>query len=144
MLVRQISQHAQFEIIGDAAGDQLVTRAPSLRRKSILIAKVQDERATGLPVLGGRNPWCGTEGLLDALHAGGSSTCRSSLPDAHLADAAPRVADRRRAVVNQVPLCRASYARTPRDGAGVPGGVVPPPAGFDALYAMSRGTDASG
>src|SRR5262245_37139579 len=47
-LVRQIAQHAHFEIIGMQPEGAWITRAPSLRRKAILLAKVQDEAGHGL------------------------------------------------------------------------------------------------
>ena len=47
-LIRQISQHAPFRDRWHATGGQLDTRAPSLRRKAILLAKVQDEGGHGL------------------------------------------------------------------------------------------------
>src|SRR5512145_2583037 len=47
-LIRQISQHAHSEIIGMQPEGNWITRAPSLRRKAILIAKVQDEAGHGL------------------------------------------------------------------------------------------------
>ena len=47
-LVRQMAQHAHSEIIGMQPEGSWITRAPSLRRKAILIAKVQDEAGHGL------------------------------------------------------------------------------------------------
>ena len=47
-MVRQIAQHAHSEIIGMQPEGNWVTRAPSLRRKAILLAKVQDEAGHGL------------------------------------------------------------------------------------------------
>ena len=47
-LIRQIAQHAHSEIIGMQPEGNWITRAPSLRRKAILIAKVQDEAGHGL------------------------------------------------------------------------------------------------
>src|SRR2546428_8757717 len=47
-LIRQISQHAHSEIIGMQPEGNWVTRAPSLRRKAALLAKVQDEAGHGL------------------------------------------------------------------------------------------------
>ncbi|NKX50584.1 1,2-phenylacetyl-CoA epoxidase subunit A, partial [Arthrobacter deserti] len=47
-LVRQISQHAHSEIIGMQPEANFITRAPSLKRKAILMAKVQDEAGPGL------------------------------------------------------------------------------------------------
>ena len=47
-LVRQISQHAHSEIVGMLPEGNWITRAPSLKRKAILLAKVQDEAGHGL------------------------------------------------------------------------------------------------
>src|SRR3546814_9624784 len=47
-LTRQISQHAHSEIVGMLPEGNWITRAPSLRRKAILLAKVQDEAGPGL------------------------------------------------------------------------------------------------
>src|ERR671912_59107 len=47
-LVRQVSQHAHSEIVGMLPEGNWITRAPSLRRKAILLAKVQDECGHGL------------------------------------------------------------------------------------------------
>src|SRR4249920_1152776 len=47
-LIRQISQHAHSEIVGMLPEGNWITRAPSLKRKAILIAKVQDEAGHGL------------------------------------------------------------------------------------------------
>jgi len=47
-MIRQIAQHAHSEIIGMQPEGNWITRAPSLRRKAILIAKVQDEAGHGL------------------------------------------------------------------------------------------------
>ena len=56
-LVRQIAQHAHSEIVGMLPEGNWITRAPSLRRKMSLIAKVQDEAGHGLYI------YCGTETL---------------------------------------------------------------------------------
>ncbi|MBV9099894.1 MAG: phenylacetate-CoA oxygenase subunit PaaI, partial [Candidatus Dormibacteraeota bacterium] len=47
-LVRQIAQHAHSEIIGMQPEGNWITRAPSLRRKAVLLAKVQDEAGHGM------------------------------------------------------------------------------------------------
>lgn len=47
-LIRQISQHAHSEVIGEQPEGNWITRAPSLRRKAVLLAKVQDEAGHGL------------------------------------------------------------------------------------------------
>ncbi len=70
-LVRQIAQHAHSEIIGMQPEGNWLTRAPSLRRKAILTAKVQDEAGHGLYLYGAAET-LGTprEELLDRLHTG--------------------------------------------------------------------------
>ncbi|HZC86301.1 MAG TPA: Phenylacetic acid catabolic protein, partial [Steroidobacteraceae bacterium] len=47
-LIRQISQHAHSEIVGMLPEGNWITRAPSLKRKAVLIAKVQDEGGHGM------------------------------------------------------------------------------------------------
>ena len=47
-LIRQISQHAHSEIVGMLPEGNWITRAPSLKRKAILLAKIQDEAGHGL------------------------------------------------------------------------------------------------
>ena len=47
-LIRQISQHAHSEIVGQLPEGNWVTRAPTLKRKAILLAKIQDEAGHGL------------------------------------------------------------------------------------------------
>jgi ring-1,2-phenylacetyl-CoA epoxidase subunit PaaA len=56
-LIRMMSQHAHSEIVGMLPEGNWITRAPSLRRKMILLAKVQDEAGHGLYI------YCGTETL---------------------------------------------------------------------------------
>src|SRR5215216_7832676 len=52
-LIRQISQHAHSEIVGMLPEGNWITRAPSLRRKVVLLAKVQDEAGHGLYIYSG-------------------------------------------------------------------------------------------
>ena len=47
-LIRQISQHAHSEVVGMLPEGNWITRAPSLRRKMALLAKIQDEAGHGL------------------------------------------------------------------------------------------------
>src|SRR5918995_4283467 len=70
-LIRQIAQHAHSEIIGMQPEGNWLTRAPSLRRKAILTAKVQDEAGHGLYLYGAAET-LGVERaeLLDLLHSG--------------------------------------------------------------------------
>lgn len=56
-LIRMMSQHAHSEIVGMLPEGNWITRAPSLRRKAVLLAKVQDEAGHGLYI------YCGTETL---------------------------------------------------------------------------------
>ena len=70
-LVRQIAQHAHSEIIGMQPEGNWITRAPSLRRKCILVAKVQDEAGHGLYLYGAAETLgVDRSELLDALHTG--------------------------------------------------------------------------
>ena len=56
-LTRQVSQHAHSEIIGMQPEANWITRAPSLKRKAILMAKVQDEAGHGLTSTPPQRPW---------------------------------------------------------------------------------------
>jgi len=70
-LIRQISQHAHSEIVGMLPEGNWITRAPSLRRKAVLLAKVQDEGGHGLYLYSAAET-LGTsrDEMLDALHSG--------------------------------------------------------------------------
>ena len=70
-LVRQISQHAHSEIVGMLPEANWISRAPSLKRKTILIAKVQDEAGHGLYLYSAAET-LGTsrDQMLDGLHSG--------------------------------------------------------------------------
>jgi ring-1,2-phenylacetyl-CoA epoxidase subunit PaaA len=70
-LVRQISQHAHSEIIGMQPEGNWIARAPSLKRKAILLAKVQDEGGHGLYLYSAAETLgVSRDALLDALHTG--------------------------------------------------------------------------
>ena len=70
-LVRQISQHAHSEIIGMQPEGNWISRAPSLKRKAILLAKVQDEVGHGLYLYSAAETMgVSRDQLVDALHAG--------------------------------------------------------------------------
>jgi len=77
-LIRQIAQHAHSEIIGMQPEGNWVTRAPSLRRKAILIAKVQDEAGHGLYLYSAAStaPSCSTCSTTGARSIPRSSTTR--------------------------------------------------------------------
>ena len=111
-LVRQIAQHAHSEIIGMQPEGNWITRAPSLRRKAILMAKVQDEAGHG-QYLYSAVETLGTsrEQVLDLLHAGRHKySSIFNYPTLTWADmgAIGWLVDGA-AIMNQVPLCRASY-----------------------------------
>jgi ring-1,2-phenylacetyl-CoA epoxidase subunit PaaA len=111
-LVRQIAQHAHSEIIGMQPEGNWITRAPSLRRKAILMAKVQDEAGHGLYLYAAAET-LGVERaeMLDKLHSGKQKySSIFNYPTLTWADigAIGWLVDGA-AIVNQVPLCRCSY-----------------------------------
>ena len=111
-LTRQISQHAHSEIVGMLPEGNWITRAPSLRRKAILLAKVQDEAGHGLYL------YCAAETLgtareqmIEALHSGRAKySTIFNYPTLTWADigAIGWLVDGA-AIMNQVPLQRTSY-----------------------------------
>ncbi len=111
-LIRQIAQHAHSEIIGMQPEGNWITRAPSLRRKAILLAKVQDEAGHGLYLYGAAETLgVNRDDLLDALHAGKQRySSIFNYPTLTWADmgAIGWLVDGA-AIVNQVPICRCSY-----------------------------------
>ncbi len=111
-LIRQIAQHAHSEIIGMQPEGNWITRAPSLRRKAILMAKVQDEAGHGLYLYAAAET-LGVDRaeLLDLLHSGKQKySSIFNYPTLTWADmgAIGWLVDGA-AIVNQVPLCRCSY-----------------------------------
>jgi len=111
-LIRQIAQHAHSEIIGMQPEGNWITRAPSLRRKAILIAKVQDEAGHGLYLYSATETLgIDREELLDRLHDGRQKySSIFNYPTLNWADvgAIGWLVDGA-AIMNQVPLCRCSY-----------------------------------
>ncbi|HEU5285397.1 MAG TPA: 1,2-phenylacetyl-CoA epoxidase subunit PaaA [Sphingomicrobium sp.] len=111
-MIRQIAQHAHSEIIGMQPEGSWITRAPSLRRKAILLAKVQDEAGHGLYL------YCAAETLgtsreqmIEALHSGKAKySTIFNYPTLTWADigAIGWLVDGA-AIMNQVPLQRTSY-----------------------------------
>jgi len=111
-LVRQISQHAHSEIIGMQPEGNWITRAPSLRRKAALLAKVQDEAGHGLYLYSAAET-LGTsrEEMVDQLLAGKAKySSIFNYPTLSWADigAIGWLVDGA-AIMNQIPLCRCSY-----------------------------------
>jgi ring-1,2-phenylacetyl-CoA epoxidase subunit PaaA len=145
-LVRQISQHAHSEIIGMQPEGNWITRAPSLKRKAILMAKVQDEAGHGLYLYSAAQT-LGTprEKMTEDLIAGKakySSIFNYPTPTwadmgsiGWLVDGA--------AICNQVPLCRASYGPYGRAMVRIcKEESFHQRQGFEILLHLMRGTDA--
>lgn len=111
-LVRQIAQHAHSEIVGMLPEANWITRAPSLRRKVALLAKVQDEGGHGLYL------YCAAEtlgverdDLIEELHVGKAKySSIFNYPTLTWADMGTIgwLVDGA-AIMNQIPLCRCSY-----------------------------------
>jgi ring-1,2-phenylacetyl-CoA epoxidase subunit PaaA len=111
-LVRQISQHAHSEIVGMLPEGNWISRAPSLKRKAILLAKVQDEGGHGLYLYSAAET-LGTsrDEMIEALHSGKAKySSIFNYPTLTWADmgAIGWLVDGA-AIMNQVPLCRCSY-----------------------------------
>ncbi len=111
-LVRQIAQHAHSEIIGMQPEGNWISRAPSLKRKAILMAKVQDEAGHGLYLYSAAET-LGVDraDLIDQLHSGRQKySSIFNYPTLTWADvgAIGWLVDGA-AITNQVPLCRCSY-----------------------------------
>lgn len=111
-LIRQIGQHAHSEIIGMQPEGNWVTRAPSLNRKAILIAKIQDEAGHGLYLYSAAETLGADRAdMLDKLHEGKMKySSIFNYPTLTWADmgAIGWLVDGA-AIMNQVPLCRTSY-----------------------------------
>ncbi|MGY4477862.1 1,2-phenylacetyl-CoA epoxidase subunit PaaA [Bradyrhizobium sp. USDA 3364] len=111
-LTRQISQHAHSEIVGMLPEGNWITRAPSLRRKAALLAKVQDECGHGLYLYAAAET-LGTsrEELVDAMLSGKAKySSIFNYPTLTWADIGTIgwLVDGA-AIMNQIPLCRCSY-----------------------------------
>src|SRR5215469_14781129 len=111
-LTRQISQHAHSEIVGMLPEGNWITRAPSLRRKQVLLAKVQDEGGHGLYLYAAAET-LGTsrDEMVEALHSGRAKySTIFNYPTLTWADigAIGWLVDGA-AIMNQVPLQRTSY-----------------------------------
>ncbi|MBI3369430.1 MAG: 1,2-phenylacetyl-CoA epoxidase subunit A [Burkholderiales bacterium] len=111
-LVRQISQHAHSEIVGMLPEGNWISRAPTLKRKAILLAKVQDEGGHGLYLYAAAET-LGTsrDQMIDALHSGRAKySSIFNYPTLSWADVGVIgwLVDGA-AIMNQLPLCRCSY-----------------------------------
>jgi ring-1,2-phenylacetyl-CoA epoxidase subunit PaaA len=111
-LIRQISQHAHSEIVGMLPEGNWITRAPNLRRKAVLLAKVQDEAGHGLYLYSAMETLgADREETIDDLHSGKAKySSIFNYPTLSWADmgAIGWLVDGA-AIMNQVPLCRCSY-----------------------------------
>src|SRR5215207_556843 len=111
-LIRQISQHAHSEIVGMLPEGNWITRAPSLKRKAALLAKVQDEGGHGLYLYAAAETLgIAREELLELLLAGRQKySSIFNYPTLTWADIGVIgwLVDGA-AIMNQIPLCRCSY-----------------------------------
>ncbi len=111
-LVRQISQHAHSEIVGMLPEGNWLTRAPTLKRKAILLAKIQDEGGHGLYLYGAAETLgVSREELIDQLLSGKAKySSIFNYPTLTWADIGTIgwLVDGA-AIMNQIPLCRCSF-----------------------------------
>lgn len=111
-LIRQISQHAHSEIVGMLPEGNWITRAPSLRRKAVLLAKVQDEGGHGLYLYSAAETLgISREEMVQQLLQGKAKySSIFNYPSLSWADigAIGWLVDGA-AIMNQIPLCRCSY-----------------------------------
>ena len=111
-LIRQISQHAHSEIVGMLPEGNWITRAPTLKRKAILLAKVQDEGGHGMYLYAAAETLnVARDDLVDALHAGKAKySSIFNYPTLNWADIGVIgwLVDGA-AIMNQIPLTRCSY-----------------------------------
>ncbi|QSB14361.1 1,2-phenylacetyl-CoA epoxidase subunit A [Natronosporangium hydrolyticum] len=145
-LVRQIAQHAHSEIIGMQPESNWISRAPSLKRKAILLAKVQDEAGHGLYLYAAAETLgVSREELVDKLLTGRQKySSIFNYPTLTWADvgAIGWLVDGA-AIVNQVPLCRCSYGPYARAMIRIcKEESFHQRQGFEILYTLARGTAA--
>ncbi len=145
-LLRQISQHAHSEIVGMLPEGNWITRAPSLRRKVALLAKVQDECGHGLYLYAAAETLDATrEQLYDDLLAGKarySSIFNYPTPTWADIGAIGWLVDGA-AIMNQIPLCRCSYGPYARAMIRVcKEESFHQRQGFEIMMTLARGTDA--
>jgi ring-1,2-phenylacetyl-CoA epoxidase subunit PaaA len=111
-LIRQMSQHAHSEVVGMLPEANWITRAPNLRRKAVLLAKVQDEAGHGLYLYSATETLgADREATIDDLHSGKAKySSIFNYPAVSWADigAIGWLVDGA-AIMNQVALCRCSY-----------------------------------
>jgi ring-1,2-phenylacetyl-CoA epoxidase subunit PaaA len=144
-LIRQISQHAHSEIVGMLPEGAWITRAPNLRRKLILIAKVQDEAGHGLYLYSSAETLGITrDELIHQLHTGKAKySSIFNYPTLTWADigAIGWLVDGA-AIMNQVMLCRTSYGPYARAMVKIcKEESFHQRQGYESLLALSKGSD---
>jgi ring-1,2-phenylacetyl-CoA epoxidase subunit PaaA len=145
-LIRQIAQHAHSEIIGMQPEGNWITRAPSLRRKAILMAKVQDEAGHGMYLYSAAETLgVSRDELVEALLAGRHKySSIFNYPTLSWADigAIGWLVDGA-AIVNQIPLTRCSYGPYARAMVRIcKEESFHQRQGFDLLHTLAHGTTA--
>ena len=145
-LIRQISQHAHSEIVGMLPEGNWITRAPSLRRKATLIAKVQDEAGHGLYLYSAAETLgISRDEMIDQLHSGRAKySSIFNYPTLTWADigAIGWLVDGA-AIMNQVPICRCSYGPYARAMVRIcKEESFHQRQGFEILLTLSKGTEA--
>ncbi|TAE14873.1 MAG: 1,2-phenylacetyl-CoA epoxidase subunit A [Bacteroidetes bacterium] len=144
-LIRQISQHAHSEVVGMLPEGNWISRAPSLKRKAILLAKVQDEAGHGLYLYSAAETLGITrDEMYHQLHTGKAKySSIFNYPTLTWADmgAIGWLVDGA-AIMNQVPLCRTSYGPYARAMVRVcKEESFHQRQGFEILLVLSQGTD---
>lgn len=144
-LIRQISQHAHSEIVGMLPEGEWITRAPSLRRKATLLAKVQDEAGHGLYLYAAAETMgISREEMIEQLLSGKAKySSIFNYPTLTWADigAIGWLVDGA-AIMNQVPLCRTSFGPYARAMIRIcKEESFHQRQGFEILLVLSRGTD---
>ncbi len=145
-LIRQIAQHAHSEIIGMQPEGNWISRAPSLKRKAILMAKVQDEAGHGLYLYSAAETLGVDRAELVELLIAGKQKYSSifNYPTLTWADmgAIGWLVDGA-AITNQVPLCRCSYGPYARAMVRIcKEESFHQRQGFEILWTLSHGTQA--
>ncbi len=145
-LIRQISQHAHSEIIGMYPEGNWITRAPTLKRKAILMAKVQDEAGHGAYLYSAAETLgISREQMTDQLLSGAarySSIFNYPTPTWADVGAIGWLVDGA-AIMNQVPLCRCSYGPYARAMVRIcREESFHQRQGFEIMLALATGTDA--
>src|SRR5947209_1673990 len=145
-LIRQMSQHAHSEIVGMLPEGNWISRAPTLQRKAILIAKVQDEGGHGAYLYSAAETLgVSRDQLIDQLLSGKakySSIFNYPTPTWADVGAIGWLVDGA-AIMNQIPLCRCSYGPYARAMVRIcKEESFHQRQGFEIMVTLSRGTDA--